>query len=228
MIIKILKLLLYSNFIIYILYYILMNRNNYKLYHNKNYKKICNNNQNNISNNISNNNSNKLNINTINNNGYYYDKIRNIHYNNQCFWISIIDYLNNFMNININLTELLNIAKKNNSPINDINEMVTLIDGIKYPYIDAITNVTIEFNLTIHIHYNYYDSNKLIQLLEITSILFKSFWKIIRVHVPICYSYSALLCFTTAICVLLILLMHGTLFIACWIIRLKKYFTKDY
>lgn len=143
-----------------------MNRNNYKSIYNKNYKKICKtNNQNNLI--INTNEDNKLNIETINNNGYYYDKIRNIHYNNQCFWISIINYLNNCMNININLTELLNIAKKNNAPINCINEMVTLIDGIKYPYIDAITNVTIEFNLTIHIHYNYNDSNKLIQLLEI-------------------------------------------------------------
>ena len=166
MFLKIVKLLLYSNFIIYILYYILMNRNNYKYLYNKNYKKICkNNNQNNLI--INNNEDNKLNIETINNNGFYYDKIRNIHYNNQCFWISIINYLNNFMNININLTELLNIAKKNNAPINGINEMVTLIDGIKYPYKDAINNVTIEFNLTIHIHYNYNDSNKLIQLLEI-------------------------------------------------------------
>jgi len=166
MFIKILKLLIYSNFILYILYYILMNRNNYKYLYNKNYKKICKlNNQNNLT--IINNEDNKLNIKTINNNGYYYDKIRNIHYNNQCFWISIINYLNNFMNININLTELLNIAKKNNASINGINEMITLIDGIKYPYKDAITNVTIEFNLTIHIHYNYNDSNKLIQLLEI-------------------------------------------------------------
>jgi hypothetical protein len=153
-----------------------MNKNNYKYYYNKQYKKIFDNTQ--INNNILNieinklfnnnqTNNNKLNIETIHNNGYYYDSINNIHYNNQCFWISIINYLNNVLNININLVELLNIAKKNNSIINNNNEMITLIDGIKYPYLDAITNVTIEFNLIIHIYYNYDDSNKLIQLLEI-------------------------------------------------------------
>jgi hypothetical protein len=70
-------------------------------------------------------------------------------------------------NKNIDFKDIIRIAQLNGTNINGQNEMVTLIDGIHNPHLNAVLNVSNYFNLKIHIYYDDSEYNKLIYLLEI-------------------------------------------------------------
>lgn len=77
-------------------------------------------------------------------------------YSNQCFWISICQYLNKVLDIDINLEELRNIASPQNSNI-PINNETQEFDTTKY--FSALQNIIETFSLQIHMYITYRDSS---------------------------------------------------------------------
>lgn len=77
-------------------------------------------------------------------------------YSNQCFWISICQYLNKVLDNDINLEELRNIASPQNSNI-PINNETQEFDTTEY--FSALQNIIETFSLQIHMYITYRDSS---------------------------------------------------------------------
>lgn len=68
-------------------------------------------------------------------------------YRNQCFWLSILDYLNDVLNLRVSLEEIRIIASRNNASINNNTEEFDFEQ-----HRQALENVLNEFNLTINLY----------------------------------------------------------------------------
>lgn len=79
-------------------------------------------------------------------------------YSNQCMWISIIDYLNDVLENNINLDEIRAIGSSNNTRINGTREMFDTD-----MHIDSLLKITSIYDLQIHMYVSFKNkANKLV------------------------------------------------------------------
>lgn len=75
-------------------------------------------------------------------------------YTNQCMWISILQYINGYLEIDLNLDQIRQIASQRNAQINGVNEMLDTQDNY-----NSLLNVAYYFGLQIHMYIPFKNTN---------------------------------------------------------------------